>query len=88
MARLPIPKAREVIEALEKAGFQAVRQRGSHVRLKHPDGRVTSVPIHLREDIDRRLLKKILRDAKLTDEGSCDSSKVAEVSRKCCWQVW
>jgi len=66
MARLPILKAHEIIRALEKAGFQMVRQRGGHVRLKHPDGRVTSVPIHTREDIDRWLLRKILRDIKMS----------------------
>jgi predicted RNA binding protein YcfA (HicA-like mRNA interferase family) len=66
MARLPILKAHEIIRALEKAGFQRVRQRGGHARLKHPDGRVTSVPVHTGEDIDRWLLKKILRDAKIS----------------------
>lgn len=68
MPRLPLLKASEVIKALEKAGFQRVRQRGSHVRLKHPDGRVASVPMHPAEEIDRWLLKKILRDAKIPDE--------------------
>jgi len=37
MLRLPVLKAMELIRALEKAGFQAIRQKGSHVRLKHPD---------------------------------------------------
>ncbi len=68
MARLPILKAQKVIKALEHAGFRRVRQRGGHVRLKHPDGRVTSVPVHAGEDIDRWLLKKILRDAEISDE--------------------
>jgi predicted RNA binding protein YcfA (HicA-like mRNA interferase family) len=68
MVRLPILKAHEIIRALEKAGFQRVRQRGGHARLKHPDGRVTSVPVHTGEDIDRWLLKKILRDAKISTE--------------------
>lgn len=66
--RLPLLKAREVIRALEKAGFRAVRQRGGHVRLKHLDGRVTSVPVHGDQDIDRWLLKKILRDVKMSEE--------------------
>lgn len=69
MARLPILKAQEVIKALERAGFQVIRQRGGHIRLKHPaDGLGTSVPVHPGEDIDRWLLKKILRDTKISVE--------------------
>jgi predicted RNA binding protein YcfA (HicA-like mRNA interferase family) len=36
-------RSREVIAALERAGWQQVRQKGSHVQFKHPTrpGRVT-----------------------------------------------
>ena len=68
MPPLPIVDADEVIRALERAGFQAVRQRGSHVRLRHADGRVTTVPAHSGQDIGRGLLRKILRDAELTPD--------------------
>jgi predicted RNA binding protein YcfA (HicA-like mRNA interferase family) len=60
--------AREVIRALERAGFQVQRQTGSHARLKHTDGRVVTVPIHAGQDIGRGLLRKILRDADLSRE--------------------
>jgi len=40
MGTLPMLTARQVIRALEKAGFQVQRQTGSHVHLKHVDGRV------------------------------------------------
>ena len=66
--RLPALKGSEVVRALEKLGFQVARQRGSHVRLKHPDGRVVTVPVHAGEDLDRGLLKKILRDAHISEE--------------------
>ena len=66
--RLPALKGSEVVRALEKLGFQVVRQRGSHVRLKHPDGRAVTVPVHAGEDLDRGLLKKILRDAHISEE--------------------
>jgi len=66
--RLPVLKGREVIRALEDAGFRIVRQRGSHVRMKHPDGRVVTVPVHADQDIGRGLLRKILRDAEITRE--------------------
>ena len=67
MNRLPALTAKELIRALEKAGFQMIRQRGSHVRLRHPDGRVVTVPVHAGQ-IGRGLLKKILRDARMSIE--------------------
>ena len=66
MTRLPILKADQIIKALTSAGFVATRQKGSHVRLKHDDGRVTSVPNHPAEDVGRGLLRKILRDTEMT----------------------
>ncbi len=68
MTVLPMLTAREVIRALERAGFQIQRQTGSHARLKHHDGRVVTVPIHSGQDIGRGLLRKILRDADLSRE--------------------
>lgn len=49
-----------------KEGFLKVRQKGSHVRLEHPYGRKTSVPIHSGENVRVGLLRKILRDVNLT----------------------
>jgi predicted RNA binding protein YcfA (HicA-like mRNA interferase family) len=57
----PTP-ARKVIKLLNKIGLEVVRQRGSHVILKHPDGRVTVVPVHSGEDIGRGLPSKITRE--------------------------
>lgn len=68
MPQLPVLRARELINALEKAGFIVVRQKGSHVRLKHPDGRVVTVPVHTGQEIGRGLLRKILRDADISVE--------------------
>jgi len=61
-------KAGQVIRILEKLGFEVVRQRGSHVRLRHADGRVVTVPVHSGQDIGRGLLRKILRDAELSPQ--------------------
>jgi predicted RNA binding protein YcfA (HicA-like mRNA interferase family) len=63
----PLP-SQKVIKALEKIGFSVIRQRGSHAFLRHPDGRTTVVPIHPGEKIGRGLLRKIIKDAKLTRE--------------------
>jgi predicted RNA binding protein YcfA (HicA-like mRNA interferase family) len=57
---------KEVISALQRAGFEVTRTRGSHRFLRHSDGRVTTVPVHSGEIIGPGLLSKILRDAKLS----------------------
>ncbi len=64
----PMLKAEDIIKYLDKNGFSIVRQKGSHVRIRHNDGRVTSVPCHSGQDIGKGLLKKILRDTELTME--------------------
>jgi len=68
MTRLPRLKGKELIRLLEKIGFQVVRSRGSHVFLKHDDGRVTTVPVHSGETIGPGLLRSILRDIELSPE--------------------
>jgi predicted RNA binding protein YcfA (HicA-like mRNA interferase family) len=60
--------ARKVLKILSILGFKIVRKRGSHVVLKHPDGRITVVPVHAAESIGPGLLLKIIKDAKLTKE--------------------
>ncbi|MEG3858136.1 type II toxin-antitoxin system HicA family toxin [Microcoleus sp. herbarium12] len=45
-----------------------IRQKGSHVRIIHADGRVVTIPVHAGKTIGRGLLRKILRDAELTRE--------------------
>ncbi len=40
---------KKIIKALEKIGFQSVRQTGSHLFMKNPDGRTTIIPIHSKE---------------------------------------
>lgn len=66
MPKLPSLTAQELISALESIGFFIVRQKGSHVRMRHEDGRVVTIPIHAGKAIGKGLLLKILRDADLT----------------------
>lgn len=69
MTKLHPVKAQKVIKALVKLGFEARHTKGSHVFLKHSNGRTTTVPVHAGEEIDRRLLKKIAVDIGMgTDE--------------------
>jgi predicted RNA binding protein YcfA (HicA-like mRNA interferase family) len=66
MTRLPRVKGREILRALEKAGFAVDRTRGSHVFLKHSDGRATTVPVHSGETLGPGLLRAILRDVEMS----------------------
>jgi predicted RNA binding protein YcfA (HicA-like mRNA interferase family) len=66
MTRLPRVKGRAVIRALERAGFIIERTRGSHIFLKHSDGRATAVPVHAGETLGPGLLRAILRDTELS----------------------
>ncbi len=67
MSLKPQP-ARKILKVLSTLGFKIVRKRGSHVVLKHPDGRITVIPVHPGENIGVGLLLKIAKDAKLTRE--------------------
>jgi len=50
---------------IEIMGFVALRQKGSHRFYRHIDGRTTIIPIHAK-DLDRGLIRKILRDIELS----------------------
>ena len=62
MPAVPVLKPREVIAILVGLGFEEVRQRGSHKRFRHPDGRATTVPVHAGRDLSPILLRRIARD--------------------------
>ena len=68
MTRLPSVKPREVIRALEKAGFVVVRIKGSHHFMVHrtDPSRTTNVPGHASHDLPRGTLRAILNQAGLT----------------------
>ncbi len=63
----PVP-AEKVIKVLLKLGFEIVRRKGSHIILKHEDGRIVVVPFHSGEVIGRGLLRKIIKEAKISKE--------------------
>jgi predicted RNA binding protein YcfA (HicA-like mRNA interferase family) len=68
MSKVPVLKPREIISILEALGFAEIRQRGSHKRFRHPDGRGTTVPMHQGRDVSPILLRQIARDIGLTVE--------------------
>jgi len=66
MTQLSTLKPRKLIKILTKLRFEKVRQEGSHIFFKHPDGRTTVVPYHQSRDIGRGLLREIIDEIKLT----------------------
>lgn len=62
----PVLKPTEVATILRRLGFEEVRQHGSHVQYRHPDGRGTTVPFHAGRDISPVLLRQIAKDIGLT----------------------
>ena len=68
MTRLPRLRGKEIVRVLQRLGFMVDRVRGSHVFLKHPDGRATTVPVHSGETIGPGLLRSILRDVEMSLE--------------------
>jgi predicted RNA binding protein YcfA (HicA-like mRNA interferase family) len=67
MSLKPQP-TKKAIKALSKLGFKIVRKRGSHVVMKHADGRLTVIPVHAGEELGIGLLNKIIKDAGLSKE--------------------
>ena len=64
---LPTLKARDVISALERAGFIKSRMSGSHCRLIYPNDptRKITVPIHTK-DLKRGTLRGFIARSGLT----------------------
>ena len=61
--KLPLLSGREVLAALNRMGFKEVHRKGSHVKMKHPDGRKIVFPYH--GEVDRYTLKGALKDAEI-----------------------
>lgn len=59
---LPVISGKDFIKLLEKIGFTVVRINGSHHRMKHPDGRITTIPVHKNNTLPKGLLRKIIRE--------------------------
>lgn len=62
MGKLPTVSGKEFLRFLENLGFVVTRINGSHHRLRHPDGRVTTLPVHKNDDLPKGLLRKIIRE--------------------------
>mgnify|MGYP006305633073 CR=1 FL=1 len=61
-SKLPVISGKDFLKLLKKPGVELIRINSSHHRLKHPDGRVTTVPVHKNEAIPKGLMRKIIRE--------------------------
>ena len=65
MAKLPRKiSGKDLLKVFQRLGFEPVRQRGSHVFLRHPDGRRLTIPVY--DIVPVNLLSWILAEAKVT----------------------
>ncbi|MBI2595873.1 type II toxin-antitoxin system HicA family toxin [Candidatus Daviesbacteria bacterium] len=76
MPKLPVVKADKLLKTLQKLGFVKYHQVGSHIQLKHPDGRRTTIPYHPKQEIRKGTLKAILDDIDISIE------KLIEILKK------
>ena len=66
MPKLRPAKPDEVMRMLEKLGFIFIRQSGSHAVYHHTDCRWTTVPVHKGKDLGKGILRKIIKDVKIS----------------------
>ena len=65
MTKLILIDSSKMEKLLFKLGFEKVRQKGSHVFYRHPDGRYTTVPHHKGRMLARPLIREILKGMKI-----------------------
>ena len=58
---MPSATAREFQHVAGLLGFILARQKGSHARWNHPDGRAVTIPVHGSEEIGPPLFYTILK---------------------------
>jgi predicted RNA binding protein YcfA (HicA-like mRNA interferase family) len=62
--KLPVVSGADTGRALGRGGFGEIAQRGSHVKMRHADGRTAIVPLH--RELAPGTLRSILRQAGLS----------------------
>lgn len=66
MSKLPVVSGREVVKALEKAGYYVRGRESSHIHLRHPSRRPLTIPDH--KEIARGTLRAVIRESGFTVE--------------------
>lgn len=66
MSRLPVCSASDAVRAFARLGYAVDHQTGSHLILRHPNGRRLTVPNH--HELAKGTLRALIREAGLTKE--------------------
>ena len=56
MSSIPQVSGQKVVKALLSVGFKKISQKGSHIKLRHIDGRIVIIPNH--KNIKKGTLKQ------------------------------
>ena len=67
MPKIPPIKARNLLKLLIRLRFYKHHQSGSHIQLKHSDGRRVTIPYHPNQEIKRGTLAGILKDINIEE---------------------
>ncbi|KUO96184.1 type II toxin-antitoxin system HicA family toxin [Ferroacidibacillus organovorans] len=62
--RLPVVSGKQMIAFLTHAGFSSIGQKGSHHKMRHPDGKIAIIPMH--RELAPGTLQSILRQSDMT----------------------
>lgn len=62
----PVMSGAQMMHALHMAGFVQASQKGSHVKMRHADGRVAIVPNH--KELAQGTLRSVLRQAGISSD--------------------
>ena len=68
MAGLPRVSGREAAKAFASVGYEVVRQKGSHIRLRHPTGARMPLTVPDHRELKSGLLRALIRDAGMSVE--------------------
>ncbi len=69
MPKIPAISGDKAVRCFEKLGYEAVRQKGSHIRLIHRlDTKKKPLTIPRHKELGKGLLRKLLRDAEISLE--------------------
>jgi len=61
-------RAGDLERVAKRLGFVKTRQKGSHARWKHPDGRSTTIPVHPSVEIGGWLFHEVLKQLGISEE--------------------
>lgn len=69
LQKLPRLSGKEIVKALSKIGFQAARQKGSHlILIRYINGKKKATVVPMHKEVDKGTLLEIIRQATITKE--------------------